>query len=381
MDIALVFSGCHRRGGVERSVFEAARFLRLRHEVTVYAWDFEPTGLEGVRQVVLPPARGPHWTRPFSFARHARAALKSSQHEHVISFGVGDVGADVLWVNSVHRAWLQAARKLPKRSWKSPLLRYVLPRHLLLLIMEWRYFTRSSFGLVVVVAPAVGADLTRLYGVREQSLRTIHNGYARKEFSEARRRAARADARSAHGYAEGDVVLLMAANELARKGYPNLLQAMASLADPRLQLLLVGRADPAGYAADVEALGLTDKVRWAGSVEMALAHAAADVFVLPTQYEAFCLAIVEALASGLPVVTTAVAGAADVIRHGENGLLIQSPTDFNEIAAVLAVIANDGVRLGLADAAAESVRGLTWETLFGNAESLLEELSVRVAVE
>ena len=53
MDIALVFSGCHRRGGVERSVWEMARHLSARHSVSVYANEIETEGLEKVHQIPI----------------------------------------------------------------------------------------------------------------------------------------------------------------------------------------------------------------------------------------------------------------------------------------------------------------------------------------
>ena len=370
MRVALVFSGCHRRGGVERSVWEMARHLRRAHEVTVVAQDIDADGLDGVELVTVPPTRGGA-LRPLAFAASARKALQGRTFDRVVSFGVGDVGADVLWVNSVHRAWLQASTTMPSPGGRDPRLRYLLPRHRVLLAMERWYFARPTTRDVVVVADQVGRDVTRLYGVDPSTLLTVHNGFAPDEFSLARRLAARDAARAAHGYRDDDVVLLMAANELDRKGYAVTLRAMAAAGSPWLHLLLVGRADPARFAGLVAELGLQDRVRYGGSTDMAAAHAAADVFVLPTQYEAFCLAIVEALGSGLPVVTSRVPGAGDVVRHGQSGLLLDDPTDVAELAGVLTQLLDDGVRERLTAAAAPSVADLTWAMLFGRAEESL----------
>ena len=370
MKVALVFSGCHRRGGVERSVWEMARHLRHTHEVTVVAQDIDADGLDGVELVTVAPSRGGA-LRPLDFAASARKALQGRTFDRVISFGVGDVGADVLWVNSVHRAWLQASTTMPSTGGRDPRLRYLLPRHRVLLAMERWYFTRPTTRDVIVVADQVGRDVTRLYGVDPSTLLTVHNGFAPDEFALARRLTARDGARAVHGYGDDDVVVLMAANELDRKGYAVTLRAMAAQGSPRLHLLLVGRADPARFSGLVAELGLQDRVRYGGSTDMAMAHAAADVFVLPTQYEAFCLAIVEALGSGLPVVTSRVPGAGDVVRHGESGLLLDDPTDVKELAGVLAEVLDDERRRNLAAGAAPSVAHLTWAALFDAAQGAL----------
>ena len=376
MRVALVFSGCHRRGGVERSVWEMARHLRHAHEVTVMAQDIDADGLDGVELVTVPASRSGA-LRPLTFAAAARKTMRGRRFDRVISFGVGDVGADVLWVNSVHRAWLQASTTMTSTGGRDPRLRYLLPRHRVLLAMERWYFTRATIKNVVVVADQVGRDVTRLYGVDPARLMTVHNGFAPDEFSLARRLTARNAARAAYGYCDDDVVLLMAANELDRKGYTATLRAMAASGSPRLHLLLVGRADPARFAGLVAELDLQDRVRYGGSTDMAMAHAAADVFVLPTQYEAFCLAIVEALGSGLPVVTSRVPGAGDVVVHGESGLLVNDPTDVAELATVLTQLLDDDVRARLTAAAEPSVANLTWATLFARAEASLLSASGR----
>ena len=128
----------------------------------------------------------------------------------------------------------------------------------------------------------------RLYGVPPGDIAVLPNGYSPAEFSAARVREHRAPMRAKLGYAEGDKVVIFVANELERKGFGPLLRAAASLNDPRLRLLAVGRLDGGRYADEIRRLGLTDRVHFAGpSGDVATFYAAADLFVLPTQYEAW----------------------------------------------------------------------------------------------
>jgi UDP-glucose:(heptosyl)LPS alpha-1,3-glucosyltransferase len=246
--------------------------------------------------------------------------------------------------------------------------------------MERHYFTRGVAQSVVAVADAVGEDLQRLYGVSADLMTTIHNGFSPAEFSPERRHLLRSDVRAEFGYAESDVVALFAANELVRKGFDVLVEALAAVAQPRLQVLVVGRAPlTATQLGRLQALGLADRVTHAGtSGDMGRMHAAADLFVLPTQYEAFALAIVEALASGLPVITTEVPGAQDRIIDGTNGRLLRDPRSSAELAGLLRESMEPNRRSGWGDHAPGSVADLTWSSLTGQAELLLESLPLRI---
>ncbi|MEI6871850.1 MAG: glycosyltransferase, partial [Verrucomicrobiota bacterium] len=109
-------------------------------------------------------------------------------------------------------------------------------------------------------------------------------------------------------------------------------------------------------------------------------HAAADLFVLPTQYEAFSLAILEALGSGLPVVTTDVPGAKDAILPGVNGLLQAAPKDGRELAEILSSLDDDALA-GLSAQASASVTQFQWPNVLARYENVLRSASRGSAVE
>ncbi len=94
--------------------------------------------------------------------------------------------------------------------------------------------------------------------------------------------------------------------------------------------------------------------------------------VLPTQYEAFALTVVEALASGLPVVTTTVPGAGDLVRHDVNGLLQHDPLDATELSGLLDQIADPDVRCRLGAAGPASVAELEWSRLIARLDDIVQ---------
>jgi len=242
---------------------------------------------------------------------------------------------------------------------------------MVMLFMERLYFRRPS-RLLVPCADQLVRDLERIYGlyIPNNRIAVIHNGFDPELFSLGHRIALREEARHFLGYSPGEIVLVMIANEWRRKGLKVLLDAMAFVRHLPIRLLLAGRTAPTSFAAQIESLGLDDSVRYVGTVDdVALYHAAADVFVLPTQYEAFALAIVEALASGLPVITTDVPGASDLITPGINGLLLSKPEDSRELAGLLQQAMDSADRTRWSENAAASVVGLEWKTLLSRFEA------------
>ena len=178
------------------------------------------------------------------------------------------------------------------------------------------------------------------------------------------------------GLAPEHVALLFVANELERKGYHTLISALSILKNPRFRLLVVGRPEIESVRNIASAAGVEDQVvAYGSSKDVGQFHAASDVFVLPTQYEAFCLAILEALGSGLPVLTTQVPGAKDAIIEGQNGYTISDPNSGEELAEALKLILDDDVRSRLTSQAAQSVQKYQWPAVLEQYEEVLREYS------
>ncbi len=140
-----------------------------------------------------------------------------------------------------------------------------------------------------------------------------------------------------------------------------------------MRLLVVGRAPQAQIVREARRCGLADQVIACGPTgDVGAFHAAADVFVLPTQYEAFCLAILEALGSGLPVVTTRVPGAGDAIRPGVNGYLIDDPRSGEQLREKLLLLLDDDHRALLSRRAPATVAHYQWPSVLTRYEEVLQ---------
>ena len=376
MKVALSFLGCHRKGGVERVMFECAHFLAGRgHEVTVLAGEWEEDTVPICYRHV-PAYRRPFFLRCTSYFHAATRLAEGMDYDVLNTHGVICPTGGVQLVHSLHRAWLERSRSLrgplSAARWKQNLN----PLHPVLLRLEERHFRERRYRKLIALTPQVKSDLERLYGVPSEDVIVNPNGFSPTEFNPERRQMRRAEMRAHLGLEPEQTALLFVANELERKGYPTLLAALSQLADPNVRLLVVGNVDPDQVARQAASAGVSGQVVACGPTrDVAGFHAAADLFVLPTQYEAFCLAILEALGSGLPVLTTCVPGAQDAILPGVNGALIKDPRNAEELAAALTPLLDGPARSALSQAAPASVAAYQWPTVLARYEEILRQYS------
>lgn len=340
MRIGLCFPGCFRRGGVERVVLATANDLSARgHVVHLFAERWEVDQLSPrviVHQVKA--SRGPAALALATFGRRCETAIEAQAEplDLRLGFGVACPRCDVAWVQSVHARWIEvsadgAGGHLAQR-WR----RRLNPFHAVATAMEKRRFGASGHGHLLALTRDVGLDLERFYGVKEDRWSELPNGFEPDSFNPATARSSRQEARRAFGLDAEDRVLVFVANESIRKGLYDLLKATKTLKReiPSLKVLAAGRLPVNEVGAMAESLAVADRLVMSGPLDdVAQAYAAGDAFVLPTRYEAWGLVIVEALACGLPVVTSRLAGASVAIRKAAGCTLLENPADQQELIA------------------------------------------------
>lgn len=374
MKIGLSFPGCHRRGGVERVVFECAQFLSLRgHEVSVLANECET--IRNVRHFPILPGIEPSFLKGAGYFRRSRLKASTMDLNVLGTHGAICPTGGVHWVQSVHRAWLERSARLRGQFSFARMRQRLNPLHPVLLELEKRHFKERAYRRLIATTPEVREDLRDLYNIPESDVDIIPNGFSPTEFNPYRRQANRKEMRRRLGLQEHEIALLFAANELGRKGYKTILSALKILKPTPYRLIVVGRPPIEVVRKRALEAGVEDLVIACGSTsEIAHYHAAADAFILPTQYEAFSLAILEALGSGLPVITSSVPGARNAIQPGRNGLLLQSPEDGEELAALLGELTPTKIKQ-MSNAAPDTVIHYQWPRVLMLYEEVLKRFS------
>ena len=125
----------------------------------------------------------------------------------------------------------------------------------------------------------------------------------------------------------------MVGNDWKKKGLVALIEALAQLKELPLVLVVAGKDDSAPYQSRIRELGLEGKVKFCPSrADVQWYYAAADVYVGPSLEDTFAQPPAEAMACGLPVITTATNGTAEIMTDGVDGLILQDPNDVAGLA-------------------------------------------------
>ena len=196
----------------------------------------------------------------------------------------------------------------------------------------------------------------------------------------AARRTERNQQRAALGLADDDVVVTTVANMRWNKDYPTLLRAAVLVTEshPNVRFLAAGQGPlEAETRAEVERLGLGDRFRVLGYVDDAAAVlSASDVFVLASRVEGLPIAVLEAMALGLPVVATAVGGTPRAVTDGVQGRLVPSGAPDQLAAALRELVDDPDRRRAMGTAATDRAREFDIERAARQLESLYAEILV-----
>jgi glycosyltransferase involved in cell wall biosynthesis len=197
----------------------------------------------------------------------------------------------------------------------------------------------------------------------------------------AERRGARAEARTALGVHEGDLVVGIVANLRAAKAYPVLLQAATRVvaAEPRARFVSMGQGPLAEEMATLrDELGLAERFRFLGfTPDPTRLMAGLDVLVLSSDVEGAPVSVMEAKALGLPVVATRVGGLPDMVDDGVDGLLVPRRDPDALARALLRVLGDDGLRASMAAASAASAVRYDASVAIGREDARYLELAGR----
>jgi UDP-glucose:(heptosyl)LPS alpha-1,3-glucosyltransferase len=335
-------------GGVETVAYHLARGLLAREiDVTVVCRLLGTSTPRGAETQIVSAPRFWQPVRALAFSRAAGKATRSgfdivhslarTRHQDIYRAGGGS-----------HAAYIEQTYRFARtRSLLSP-------RHRVLLSIEERVF-RDPSQIIQCNARTSADEIARRFEVPAERLVTIYNGVDTERFNPGRRAASREKARM-DLQLPGPAALFVGTG-FHRKGLERAIRAIPSSAPRNTTLLVAGRGDPQRYRALAAKLGIETRVRFLGHrSDVPFLHAAADLFILPTRYDPFANACLEAMASGVPVATTRTNGAVELIEPGKSGFILEDP--FEDALAGL----HDLDRLArMGEAARATAEKYTWD--------------------
>lgn len=369
--IALIRQKYTSFGGAERfaaAALEALVEQGARLSVITRNWRHQP-GVETVK--VNPFYVGRLW-RDRGFARMACTVVDKrgfdlvQSHERLPCCDIYRAG------DGVHREWLrQRGRAL---SLAGRLVQFLSPYHRHVRAAERRVFTSPRLQAVICNSEMVRQEIQDHFGPIKARLEVIYNAVDLDRFSPLLRSRFRQALLAELAIPERSLMYLFVGSGYARKGLAQVLRALKQL-PLHCYLVVVGKdRHIRRYERLARRLGVSARVRFVGAQEdTAPYYGAADAFVLPTLYDPFPNVVLEAMASGLPVITSQKCGAVDLIRDGENGYVCDA-LDVDGLTWRMRELLDNRARERLGYASRKLVEKWTAEQMAGRLFGLYREL-------
>jgi UDP-glucose:(heptosyl)LPS alpha-1,3-glucosyltransferase len=327
MRIAIIRKECSfRMGGAERYAANLARALcDLGHQVHMLAARCDDDVHPALVHLPVEVDRRTSWTKNLSFHRNSQQALKGLGADAVLALS-RSFPADAFRVSDpLHDYWMGI--RYPGRGHR--FLQTLNPRHRAILALEKGIFNPANTRFVITNSQLSKTLIPQSHPFPEDRIHVIYNGVDLARFKPPDQAPAPC--------ADGSSRLLFVGQDFKRKGLAPLIRSLAEVkrGGHRFTLRVVGRDDARPYRKLAASLGLADAVSFEGATtSIQKVYQAADLFVFPSLYDPFANVCLEALACGLPVLTTTTNGSSEVITGGEDGFVV------------------DGAETGLADALA-----------------------------
>ena len=352
--VALIRSRYDPAGGAERFVQNAIAALRSQGATLTIVTRRWPDH-DGSAIVLDPFHVGSLW-RDWGFARAACAELARRRfdlvqsHERIACCDVYRAG------DGVHAQWL--AERARVQGALARLATHLSPHHRYVLAAERALFTGPRLKAVICNSEMVRGEIAARFGTPAEKLVLIRNAVDADAFHPGLREEMRAGVRQQVKIPENANVALHVGSGFERKGVAALLEAVA-LAPTKPWALVVGRDKRLPrYLELARRLGIAERTRFVGAVsDVRPYYAAADSFVLASLYDPQPNAVLEAMACGLPVVTTTKCGAAELLVENESGF-VRDALDVHGFADAIGRL-DGGVALRMGKAARAAVEAYT----------------------
>ena len=264
--------------------------------------------------------------------------------------------------DGVHAAWLD--HRTRGQSAFARMIARLSPFHRYILKQEAAMLTSPALKAVICNSVLVRKEMQRYYDVPENKLVVIENGVDLESFHPRLATEWRERQRQTLGITVDTPVFLYVGSGFERKGVPQLLAAIARMRSQQAQLVIVGQdRHQAVFERQAKTLGLGKRVIFAGpQKDVRPYYGMADAFVLPTRYDPMPNAALEAMACGLPIITSTTCGIASRVVTGVNGFVCDA-LDIEQIARHLDRLALPSIAETMRESAREAVIDLDLETM------------------
>ena len=372
MRLAIVRQKYTPYGGAERFVERALAALAQRDiEITLVTRQWPDNANSRVTPLIVNP---PYIGRTMRDARFAHAACNAlaklpgtlvQSHERIACCDIYRAG------DGVHAVWVEERMRDASAAERMALAASAYHRYML--GAERRLFESARLKQVICISQMVQDEIHERFAIARERLPVIYNAIDPGVFNPGLA-VHRQEIRARYGIAPDACVFLIVGSEYARKGVGRAIEALAHVPPPA-HLLVVGKdRHPSRYESLARTMHVANRVTFAGAqTDPRPFYGSADAFVLPTLYDALSNAVLEALASGLPVITSDRCGAGELVRAHDAGVVCGA-RDIEAIAAAMRAMLDATPREQASRHAIAAVADLTPAAMAARLVTLYETL-------
>lgn len=346
------------RGGAEQYVHDLSRRLTAGgHQVRIFTMSSREMGADNLRISILHCGPLPRFLKTLCFALRCRKAVRDQGFDIVHSFG-RTWGMDVFQPlgGSQLAGLVGNIRSIGSRLGRTVKIAiyFFSLRRLVYFYIEKVQMKEAK--IVIAISAMVRRDLIRYCRLPEEKVKIVRNGVDLERFHPRNRQIFRVETRRKLGLEERDVMLIFVAHNFRLKGIQSLLLALAELEKRSpghfFKAAVLGAGKVKKFAALARRLGVGEKVLFLGyEDDTPRYYAAADISVHPSYYDPSALVVLEAMASGLPVITTAYCGTSEIIAEGTEGYVVPTPEDTGLLADRIRRLEDPELRQRMGEAA------------------------------
>ena len=361
MDIAFIARRYDRVGGTEIDLYHLTELLAgFGHKVTIYCQQVKVPTAPGVSIKKVPTLGFGRLTQMLSLAYLGPRLAYSGGHDIVIGFTRVLKQDLVRCGGGTHKLFIEKMKSSEGKIKR--LLRSLSLYHNALIAVEKRQFQIGS-RKVLAISNIVKHEIMTTYNVPEERIEIIYDGIDTELFSPQNRERYRKEIRDQYSIPSDAFIILFLGSGYKRKNLSSLLEAIPQIESNNIYCLVVGGdKHPETYAAKAKTLGIETRVVFAGvQREAQKYYAAADIFAIPSLQEAFGNVVLEAMASGLPAVTTSLSGASEIMEGNLKSLILNNPLDTRGLANIISKLTEESLRKKLARKAREIAKSYTLE--------------------
>ena len=366
MKIALVvYQFIKEKGGVESYVCNLSKQLLDRgHEVHIFAHRFSQDRDTRLTFHYVPAITFWSPLKYWTFAVNAPKIIKKTEIKFDLVHGftqtlfqdIYRLGGGCHWDYMMHTYPLM-------HSVFGKIVMCLNPRHSSLLLLERIIFKRKHYKQITCISEQCKKEIIHHYKLSPNDIEIIYNGVDTNTFTPQNKIRYRDALRAKHGIVPDEVLLLFVGSGFKRKGLKHVIDALPLVEkSQKVKLLVVGKGNIRGYQRLAKEKGMLDKLIFAGVIKnIQEIYAGGDIFVFPSEYDAFGTACLEAMASGLPVIASKTSGVSEIITQGKDGFIINHPIDAEEITNYINVLLENEKREQMGSAARQKAEMYSFE--------------------